>query len=475
MPALPLPLRQALDLAASHAKAFRDTIDEGPQRPALDYAAMLARAAAPLPETGTAAPAVIDRLVELATPGLHRMAGRRFFGWVIGNSHPAGVAADWLASAWGQNAANPQASPSACALETVASGWLLELLDLPRGSSVGFVTGATLANFVCLAAARDELLRRAGWDAAADGLFGAPPVEVVIGAEAHATVFSGLQFLGLGRQRVHRVATDAQGAILPEAFATALAAVRSPPLVVLQAGQINSGAFDDFARLMPLARARQAWIHVDGAFGLWARASSRLAALAAGAELADSWATDGHKWLQTPYDSGFAIVRDAAAHARAMSTTASYLPGVAGERDPSHFVPELSHRARGFAAWALIMHLGRQGIGAMVERHVALAQRMAARLGREPGVAVVNEVVLNQLVVRFGADRATAEGDALTRATIARIQSDGECFAGGAEWNGAWVMRVSVIGFDTSEADADRSVEAMLSAWRAVRAEAGPG
>ncbi|MBS0374569.1 MAG: aspartate aminotransferase family protein [Proteobacteria bacterium] len=472
MTALPHPLADALDRAASHAKTFRAGIDDGLQRPALDYPAMLARAAAPLPEAGIAAAEVIEQLVELATPGLHKMAGRRFFGWVIGNSHPAGVAADWLASAWGQNAANPQASPAACALETVASSWLLELLDLPRESSVGFVTGATLANFVCLAAARDELLRRAGWDAAADGLFGAPPVEVVIGAEAHATVFSGLQFLGLGRNRVHRVATNAQGAILPEAFATVLAAVRSPPLVVLQAGQINSGAFDDFARLVPLARARGAWIHVDGAFGLWARASMRLAALAAGVELADSWATDGHKWLQTPYDGGFAIVRDAAAHARAMSTTASYLPGVAGERDPSHFVPELSRRARGFATWALIRHLGRAGIAAMVERHVELAQRMAARLGHEPGVTVVNEVVLNQLVVRFGADRTPAEGDRLTRATIARIQADGECFAGGAQWHGAWVMRISVIGFDTTEADADRSVEAMLRAWRAVRSGA---
>lgn len=457
---------EALARASGHAIAFRDRIDERPQRPELGYGPMLERFTATLPETGEAPAAVIDRLAALAAPGLHAMTGRRFFGWVIGSSHPVGVAADWLTSAWGQNAGNPLASPAAAACETVAAQWLLELLDLPREASVGFVTGATMANFVGLAAARGAVLRRAGWDADAQGLFGAPPVTVLIGEEAHATVFSALQFLGLGHARVTRVATDVQGAILPAAFEQALQAAPAGPLIViLQAGQINTGACDAFARLIPLARSRQAWVHVDGAFGLWARACPQRATLTTAVEQADSWATDGHKWLQTPYDCGYVIVRDAEAHRRAMSISASYLPSAAGERDPSHYVPELSRRARGFATWALISHFGRRGIAAMVERHCALARLMAERIARAPGVALLNEVALNQAVLRFGADRGPEDGDRLTRATIARVQEQGHCFVGGALWRGQWVMRLSVIGGDTGEADALRAAEAIVEAW----------
>lgn len=462
-------LADALARACGHAIAFREGLAAGPQRPVLGYGPMLERFAAPLPEAGEAPTAVIDRLAALAAPGLHAMVGRRFFGWVIGSSHPVGVAADWLTAAWGQNAGNPLASPAAAACETVAAQWLLELLDLPRQASVGFVTGATMANFVGLAAARGAVLRRAGWDADAQGLFGAPPITVLIGEEAHATVFSALQFLGLGHARVTRVASDAQGAIVPAAFEQALQAAPAGPLIViLQAGQINTGACDPFARLIPLARTRQAWVHVDGAFGLWARACPQRAALAAGVEQADSWATDGHKWLQTPYDCGYVIVRDAEAHQRAMSISASYLPSAAGERDPSHYVPELSRRARGFATWALISHFGRNGIAAMVERHCGLARLMAERIARAPGVALLNEVVLNQAVLRFGADRPSDEGDRLTRATIARVQQQGECFVGGAQWRGRWVMRLSVIGGETGEADALRAADAITQAWLEV-------
>nr|WP_316639881.1 pyridoxal-dependent decarboxylase [uncultured Roseateles sp.] len=469
MAALDPGFTDALARAAGHALRFRAAVDDRAQHPELGYAQMLERFAAALPETGEAPAAVIDRLAALAAPGLHAMTGRRFFGWVIGSSHPVGVAADWLTSAWGQNAGNPLAAPAAAACETVAARWLLELLDLPREASVGFVTGATMANFVGLAAARGAVLRQAGWDADAQGLFGAPPINVLIGDEAHATVFSALQFLGLGHARVTRVATDAQGAIVPAAFEQALQAAPAGPLIViLQAGQINTGAFDPFAQLIPLARARQAGVHVDGAFGLWARACPPRAALAAAVEQADSWATDGHKWLQTPYDCGYVIVRDAEVHRRAMSISASYLPSAAGERDPSHYVPELSRRARGFATWALISHFGRGGIAAMVERHCGLARLMADRIARAPGVAQLNEVVLNQAVLRFGADQASEVGDRLTRATIARVQEQGHCFVGGAQWRGLWVMRLSVIGGETGEAEALQAADAIVQAWLEV-------
>lgn len=459
--------------ASAHALAFRTRPDTALHRPDLTPAQMLPRFAGPLPDAGTAAADVIDRLAERAGPGLHACTGSRFFGWVIGNSHPVGVAADWMTAAWGQNAGNPQASPAAAACEAVAAGWLLDLLDLPRQASVGFVTGATLANFVGLAAARGEVLRRAGWDADADGLFGAPAIQVLIGADAHATVFSALKYLGLGQARVTRLPVDGQGAIVPASFEQALARVDGPSIVILQAGHINTGTFDDFQRLIPLARERGAWVHVDGAFGLWARACPSRAHLAAGVDQADSWATDGHKWLQTPYDCGYVIVRDAQAHARAMNTSASYLP-TAAERDPSHYVPELSRRARGFATWALIAHLGRQGIATMVERHCRLARLMADRLGGLAGVAVLNDVVLNQLVVRFGTDASADEGDRLTLATIARVQADGRCYVGGAQWQGRWVMRVSVIGFDTEEGDVLQAADAMAAAWQAVRSQAFP-
>jgi len=296
---------------------------------------------------------------------------------------------------------------------------------------------------------------------------------VLIGDDAHTSVFSTLQFLGLGHDRVVRVATDSQGTILPDAFTTAIAGVSGPAIVILQAGQVNTGAFDRFASLIPLAKAKGCWVHVDGAFGLWARASPATRQLAHGVDLADSWATDGHKWLQTPYDSGYAIVRNAQAHEKAMTIAASYLPAAsAGERDPSHFVPELSRRARGFATWAVIKSLGRAGIAAMVERHCRIARQMAAALAQEPGVAIANDVVLNQVIVRFGADQSEARGDQLTRDTIARIQQDGVCFTGGATWRGRHVIRLSVINAATTEADGRRSAEAMLTAYRNVRQQA---
>ncbi len=463
--------------AAAHATAFREGLAGRMQRPAQSYADAVAAFAGPVPEAGAEAGAILDDLVARATPGLPATTGTRFFGWVIGSSHPVGVAADWMTAAWGQNAGNHTAAPAAAACETVAARWLLDLLGLPATASVGFVTGATVANFVSLAAARGEVLRRLGWDVEADGLFGAPPIRVLIGEEAHSTVFSALQYLGLGQARVTRVAVDQQGAMVPEAFEAAMAAAAGDPavIVITQAGQINTGAFDPHPAILAAARRHpNAWVHVDGAFGLWARACPERADLAAGIEAADSWATDGHKWLQTPYDCGYAIVRDAEAHRRAMTIAASYLPTTAeGERDPSHYVPELSRRARGFATWAMLRHFGRVGIAEMVERHCRLARDIADALRTEPGVTVVNEVVLNQAILRFGADRPAEEGDALTRATIAALQRDGRVFAGGAQWRGAWVLRLSVIGGGTTEGDAAIAVQAIRDAWRRVSAGEG--
>jgi glutamate/tyrosine decarboxylase-like PLP-dependent enzyme len=454
----------AMMRAAQAAIDYRRRIATAETTPAATYAEILPAFDAPAPEQGGDADAIIAELIEHATPGIRASTGPRFYGWVIGSSHPTGVAADWLTAAWGQNAGNILAAPAASAVEAVAARWLLELLGLPADASVGFVTGATVANFVCLAAARSEVLRRVGWDVEGDGMFGAPPIEVLIGADAHATVFSGLKYLGLGARRVTTIATDDVGRMLPAAFEAALKAASGPVIAIAQAGQINSGVSDPFAAIAPMARAAGAWLHVDGAFGLWAQASSRYAHLTQGVELADSWATDGHKWLQTPYDSGFAIVRDAEAHRRAMAISASYLPPAEGaERDPSAYVPELSRRARGFAAWAMIRQLGRAGIAEMVERCCRIASRIADRVADEPGIALVLAPELNQMMFRFG------DSDAATIATVQRVQDDGVAWIGGAQWRGQWVMRVSVSSSATTEADADITGAAIVSAWRAVK------
>jgi glutamate/tyrosine decarboxylase-like PLP-dependent enzyme len=456
--------------AADHAARFREPVGNLPHRPTLDYSAAVATFSEDVPPTSTAMIEVLDDLVARAEPGLHRMTGPRFFGWVIGGSHPMGVAADFLTSAWGQNAGNHTATPSAAAVEGIAARWLLDILGLPAQSSVGFVTGATLANFTCLAAARGEVLRRANWNVDAQGLFGAPPITVLIGDDAHTTVFSALQFLGLGHDRVVRLPTDDHGRIAVSAFSEAIAAIQGPCIVILQAGQINTGAFDEFSVLIPLAHSAGAWVHVDGAFGLWAQASGRRRYLIADVALADSWATDGHKWLQTPYDCGYAIVRNELAHRRAMTIAASYLPlAVEGERDPSHYVPELSRRARGFATWAMIKHLGRTGIEAMVDRACDAASELAQKLAREPGVVIANDVVLNQIVVRFEDERWPGQGDELTTRTIAAIQRDGRIFAGGATWRGAQVMRLSVTNFQTDAAEVALAAEAIIDAYRSAK------
>ena len=404
----------------------------------------------PLPELPQPPHAVLQRLDRLGSPATTSMAGGRFFGFVIGGALPVALAANWLSTAWDQNAATYAASPGVAVLEDVALGWLLDLLDLPRGAAGAFVTGATQANLCGLAAARHAVLARAGWDVEADGLFGAPPITVVLGAEAHPTLFKALGVLGLGRNRVVRVETDGQGRMR----ADRLPALSGPTLVCLQAGNVNTGAFDPCTELCERAHRAGAWVHVDGAFGLWARAVPSLAHWGAGIELADSWATDAHKWLNVPYDSGLAFVRDGDALRAAMAVTAAYLPPSGAQRAPSDTTPELSRRARGVDVWAALSALGRSGVAELIERCCRHARRFAQGLA-DAGYPVRNEVVLNQVLVSFG-DATT------TRRVIEALQTEGTCWAGVTEWQGRTAMRISVSSWATTDADVELSLAAML-------------
>ncbi len=458
-------LRNLLTRTLDHAVAYRESVAADPKPLSVDYHSLRDRIAGPVPEQGGDPEAIIDELVGLADGALMPMTGSRFFGWVIGASDPVGVAADWLVTAWGQNAGYQTPTPAAAALEELAESWLLELLDLPAGSAIGFVTGATVANGTCLAAARTGVLLKAGWDPDADGLFGAPEVHVLLGDDAHSSVFSALQLVGFGYKRVIKVKTDGQGRIIPAALEAAIAPLSGPKIIIAQAGQINTGAYDPFDAIADIAKRHDAWLHVDGAFGLWARATPKRKPLTAGIERADSWCTDGHKWLQVPYDCGFAIVRDKEILLKAMTQWSTYLPSITqGDRVPSNYVPELSRRARGVPVWAVIKSYGRDGIAALVERHCSLAARFGERLGKEPGISVENDIVINQVIVRFGDD------DAATKAVIERVQKDGVMFAGGAQWRGKWMMRLSVSSSPTTEADIDQSADAVIAAWRAVQA-----
>jgi glutamate/tyrosine decarboxylase-like PLP-dependent enzyme len=460
---------EALAAAARHAIAYREGVAARPVAPRLTYPEARAAFAEPMPAEGLPAPALVEELVARADGGLMGMVAPTFHGWVTGASHPAGVAADWLASAWGQAGTFTSGTPAAAAAEEVSAGWLLDLLDLPRDAGVGLTTGATMANFTCLAAARNALLARAGWDVEARGLFGAPEIHVVVGGEAHSSLFLTLRLLGFGAARVHVADADDEGRMRPDALARVLAGLDGPLLVCLQAGNVNSGAFDPFAELVPLARACDAWVHVDGAFGLWAAAVPSLAGLAAGLAAADSWAVDGHKWLQVPYDCGIAVVRDSAAMQRAMGIRASYLGHSEAHREPESFSPEMSRRSRGFAVWAVLKALGRAGLVEMVERHCAVARDIAARLDAEPGLAVLNQVVLNQVVLACGEG---PEADALTRATLAAVQADGVAYPSGGRWRGREIIRISVSAGPATLADGARTAQAVVAAWRRVNARA---
>jgi glutamate/tyrosine decarboxylase-like PLP-dependent enzyme len=462
------PATRALDRAAAYGHGYRRT--SRPLHPTADAPELRRLFDVGLADAGRDAVAVIDNLIAAAEPGLVGNTDPRFFAWVMGASHCAGVAADWLTSVWGQNAAIYQTSPAAAIAEEVTAKWLLDLLDLPPDSSIGFTTGATMAAFICLAAARGEVLRRVGHDFDRDGLQGAPDIAILVSDDAHASNFAVLRYLGFGGRNITRLKTDSQGVIDTRALDAALAASHGPTIVICQAGQINSGAFDDFGVIADLAAAHGAWLHVDGAFGLWARAAPELKALASGAERADSWAVDGHKWLQIPYDTGFAIVRDAAAHRRAMDISASYLSeSPADGRNPTHYNPELSRRARAFAAWTMIQVLGRQGIAETVRGHCADAAYIATRCKAMDGVEVLNRVGLNQVVLSFRGNEDDSGADALTQRMADALNATGRFFLRTAEWKGRRVLRISIIANGTDRAIAEDLADAIETTWRTIR------
>jgi glutamate/tyrosine decarboxylase-like PLP-dependent enzyme len=470
-------LRQTADLAAD----FLDGLDTRPVRASASHDELVASMGGELPERGEAAGEVVEHLATIADPGLIGSAGPRYFGFVIGGSLPSALAADWLTSAWDQNAGLYAIGPSASVAEEVAGGWLIDLFGLPPESSVGFSTGATMASFTALAAGRHRVLERTGWNVEEDGLIGAPDIAVVVGAEAHVTIHVSLQMLGLGRNRVHRVAADEQGRMRPDALRDTLAGLRDRPvLVCAQSGNVNTGAFDPLPEIVAAVRELpNAWLHVDGAFGLWAAVSPELHGLTDGLADADSWTTDAHKWLNVPYDSGIAIVADAAAHHAAMTLGAAYYVETAGaERDPYNWVAESSRRARGFPIYAALRELGRDGLTEMIERCCAIARRMADGLRDAPGVTILNDVVLNQVLVRIappssdGSAADPAAVDAFTREVIAAVQADGTCWLGGTTWHGMAAMRISVSNWSTTEHDADLSIAAIRRCAEAVSAVA---
>ena len=456
---------RVLDRAAELAKQYLAGVADRPVAPEVDLAALREALGGPLPEAGEDGTAVIEQLVRDVEPGLIATAGPRFFGFVIGGSHPVAVAADWLTSAWDQNAGLYVIGPAAAVAEEVVGRWLVDVFGLPPGTSCGFTTGATMANFTALAAGRHAQLENAGWHVEEDGLFGAPPINVVVGDEAHVTIFASLQMLGLGRSRVHRVAADEQGRMRADALREVLSRLDGPTIVCAQAGNVNTGAFDPLEEIAAVVHDHGGWLHVDGAFGLWAAATPTLRHLVAGIGLADSWTTDAHKWLNVPYDSGLVFVRDAGAHQGAMRLGAAYYVETEGaERDNYSWVPESSRRARGFATYATLRSLGRQGLAALVDRCSDHARRMARHLVEVDGAAVLNDVVLNQVLVRFAPDGVDPRlpgdtADALTRDVIRRVQLDGTCWLGGTTWHGMAAMRVSVSGWNTTAEDIDRSAD----------------
>lgn len=440
-----------LKRAARDAVDYLDGVGARSVTPGAEAIAALSALRGPLPPGPTSAETVLHLLHEYGSPATMAKTNGRFFGFVTGDCLPAALGAAWLVSAWDQNAAHYAQSPAASVMEETALDWVRELFNLPEGTGGAVVTGATMANFSALAAARHTLLQRAGWDVESDGLFGAPPITVVVGEEVHQSVLKALGLLGMGRNRVVRVPVDGQGRMR----ADALPHLDSQTILCLQAGNVNTGAFDPASAICPAARAVGAWIHVDGAFGLWANASQKYRHLTKGFELADSWATDGHKWPNIGYDCGIVLVRDPSALRAAMSIQAAYLVH-AEQRDLSNYNPELSRRARGVELWAGLRSLGRSGIAEIVERTSSHAQRFAAGL-KAAGFQILNEVVINQVLVSFG----TAEK---TLRTIARLQAEGTCWCGSTVWQEQTAMRISVSSWATTKEDVERSLAAMLKA-----------
>lgn len=441
-----------LDDAAARARRYLQSLDDRAVAPDPVAIAALQRLDEPLPARGTSAQEVLALLDEAVSPATMAMAGPRFFGFVIGGALPVTVASNWLTTAWDQNAALQVATPGVSAVEQVALRWLLEILGLPSPSAGAFVTGATVANFTALAAARHRVLANAGWEVEEQGLAGAPSVTVLAGEEAHPTLLKSLSLLGFGRATVKRIPVDGQGRMR----ADQVPPIHGPTILCTQAGNLNTGAFDPIGEICDRVRGSGAWVHVDGAFGLWARASRQLAHHLAGVERADSWATDAHKWLNVPYDSGLAFVRDAAALRAAMSITAAYLPSDSGIRSPSDYTPELSRRARGVDVWAALRCLGREGVEAMIDRDCRHARRFAEGLAAA-GFSILNDVQLNQVLVSFGSPE-------VTQRVIAKVQEDGSCWCGVTVWQGQTAMRISVCSWATTDEDVEMSLIAIRRA-----------
>jgi glutamate/tyrosine decarboxylase-like PLP-dependent enzyme len=460
------PRYDVLDDAARFARAYVDSLPSRRVGVAASIDELRERIARPLSDDGEDPRAVIGDLARDVEPGLIASAGPRYFGFVIGGSLPVTVAADWLTSAWDQNSGGYVVSPALSVVEEVAANWLRELLGLPSACGVGFVTGCQMAHLTCLAAARHAVCRGAGWDVEARGLQGGPEIRVIAGEYSHVTVTVACRMLGLGSERIRVVPSDEEGRMLVEELEAALAEETGPTIVCAQAGQVDTGAFDPIAEIVDACHVRGAWCHIDGAFGLWAAVSPERRGLLDGFERADSWATDGHKWLNVPYDCGIAAVADASAHRAAMTSAAAYIPP--HEDDiPWGFdwTPEFSRRARGVPVYVALRTLGRAGLAKLIDDSCEHAERIASRLGRVDGVEVINDVVLNQVLVRFDDD------DQVTNAVIERVQQEGTCWLGGSTFRGRGVMRISIVGWQTTAADIDRSAEAILEAARAVRGD----
>lgn len=449
-------MRPLLNDGAERAIRYLEGLNARSVAPTADALAAVQRLDSPLPESPSDPLETIALLDEVGSPATMAMAGQRFFGFVIGGALPVTVAANWLATAWDQNSALHAVTPAVAVMEQTSLRWLVELFGLPASCGGAFVTGATVANFTALAAARHSLLGRAGWNVEADGMFGAPPVTVIVSEEVHPSVTKALGMLGFGRSRVTKVPVDAQGRMRIDAFPR----IAGPTLICVQGGNVNTGSFDPVEDVAAIARDAGAWLHVDGAFGLWARATPVRAPLAHGLELADSWATDAHKWLNTPYDSGLAIVRDPHALQAAMAITAAYLPTESPYRNPADFTPELSRRSRGVEVWAALRQLGRSGVAEMIDRCCRHATRFASGL-RDAGFEILNDVVLNQVLVSFG-DAET------THRVITAVQEDGTCWCGITQWQGRTAMRISVSSWATTEADVEMSLDAIVRVARGV-------
>lgn len=453
-------MTDALDRALFHSRAWLDSLADRPVGARASAAQLKAGLWRPLPETGRDPAGIIDDLAAGAEAGLHANAGGRFYGWVMAGALPSALAADWLVSAWDQNSGMFTVAPATCVIEEVAGEWLKELFALPAEASFAFTTGCQLAHVTALAAARHGVLARAGWDVEQDGMFGAPPIRVLTSRNRHGSVDSALRYLGFGQAALVDVATGPMGDMQAEDLARQLAAWDGPKIVCLNAADLNVGTFDDFRTLVPMARSAGAWVHVDGAFGLFARTSERLKHLTDGIDLADSWATDGHKWLNVPYDCGFAVVRDPAGHRAAMALGAAYLSPSTDVRDPADWNLELSRRARAVPVYAALQELGRKGVEDLVDRCCDHCAAIVNGIGALPQAIALNDPGLNQGLIRFEKPGATAEeNDAFTKDIIQRVNADGGAFFSGTTWNGRSAMRVSVVSWRTTAEDVTRTIE----------------